>query len=221
LPRLSVVVVALALSGCDSHTLTREPTPPLTSGDWTVVWAAAIGAGLVWTVLVVVAASRNHRPSVSRQVAAGVFVAALVVVASVGGLMTASELRIDSILEGDDCRAVPMAERPEQIIQLSCTEGFDDLAIVAVVYMGTMMLFPALLVFLAIGVLLWSDRRPWHPAVVATAGTFFAFIAVSELGESRPELWERGLAWTALVGAALAAVLCWSEVRRPRVSASV
>ncbi len=204
------VALVLTLAGCTTHQLTREQEPPPSGADWVVVWIAAIGPGILLIVFAMRLLTGDRRPTAARRVVAGVLLAALLVALSILGLALASELRVNDILDGGDCREVPIDQRPRQLVQLSCTEGNEGFVAFVALYGVLLGLLPALLLGNASARLLRTDKPPWLAAIVTTGGAVgMGLVARRADGSSE---WMSVLA--VLVPCAVAAVLSWREIVR-------
>jgi uncharacterized RDD family membrane protein YckC len=202
-PRVApLLALGLLATGCETYTVTREPDPPIGTAEWTAIWCAVALAGAVWVALSVVVIVGRRRPSVDRLLLGGSWVAGTTFLLGWSIWEIAREARLEAILGTGGCRALPLAERPRQLAQLTCTEGgLDDSALLLAV-----ILLPAVLLGVACAVMaLRGDARPWIPTLLAGAIGVGLLLELLDAGDGWT-LGDEGLWLTLLVPALTATV---------------
>ena len=208
--RAAAVLVGgtFTLQGCESHELTRPPSPPLSHGDEVTIAVAVVLAGLVWTTLAVAQLARDRSPNLGRLLAGFVFTGAAVGVVGAVGLQVASDLKISEILSegGDgDCREIPLDDRPRTIVQLHCDGFTGGLSLLGLTY-GV----PAGLLSLGLALDALRSRRPFLSAGFATLVTgILAWNAIAPSPGDDPT----DVRWSLLIAVPVAAAGL-REVRR-------
>lgn len=207
---LASVAGTLALAGCESHTVTRAPDPPIGAFGWLVVWLATGAVGAVWVAHALPLLVGRRTLSVDRRLLGGAYVGAGVFAAGWAGFGIAADRRLDSILGHRSCRGLPLEDRPRQIVQLTCTDGFDGSELLIVLY-----LVPALVLSGCLAIMvLRGDARPWLPTVAAGAGVIGLIALITGSGGT----WTGSQAalWVAAFTIAVTAAVCGGrELSRP------
>lgn len=172
-----MVVASLAVSACGrTHRLSNPPDPPLTAADWLAIYAAHIGIVAVCAFLLAYWIARTL--PARRIVAVAILCGYSVLVVGTIAREYVIDYRERQVLDGGDCRAIPVEDRPSSIIELRCNTStvdvFSDepvLWLIAVVLVGGAALTPFL-----VALLVARDTRRWGPGRILTG---LALLAVA------------------------------------------
>lgn len=174
----------LTLGACnvERHELSRPVDPPLDAFDWGAVYAAGTALVVLWAVHV----TRVLSPRIGwrRFVALSILHGFTVLGVGAAAITIATHLRAEAVLDGGECREIPVVERPATIIQFDCTslglDGPEVYAVLLVVFLPVIGL-PSVLAGLALG-------GRWMRGI-ALVGTGVGFVlALAGAVETVPEL---------------------------------
>jgi hypothetical protein len=125
---LAVGALVALCGGCRSVELTQPLSPPLTGSERLALWTAILAVPLVGAALIVL---RPGSPRPSRYVRAGAFVYAAAGCAVLLGLAIGAGAAVRA--GGLGCPTTADPDRPETILALGCSPGYDDSGLLLVV----------------------------------------------------------------------------------------
>jgi hypothetical protein len=182
-----VVSTLLLSSSCTTHRLSTDPDPPLSSADYGALWLAVGAVVVLLAAHGVRALATTRRPL--RLAAAGIIATWVAGVAVLALGIVAVDVRTVTILDGDECHSVPVVERPESIVALSCTEGVDAGfgTVVALFYLGFAAAPAALAVAALRGQGRWSAAIPGFVITAAAVAGLFKAVSLVRTANAPPE----------------------------------